>query len=87
MDSWLGTSPWNADPRIFPIPWRKELAAPPQRPLKLAFIFDDGFVKPQPPVARAIREAADKLKAAGHEGKCSREVVKRGCRFEARHIC
>ncbi|KAB2579761.1 putative amidase [Lasiodiplodia theobromae] len=67
MDSWLGTSPWNADPRIFPIPWRKELAAPPQRPLKLAFIFDDGFVKPQPPVARAIREAADKLKAAGHE--------------------
>lgn len=80
MDSSLGASPWNADPRIFPIPWRKELAAPPQRPLKLAFIFDDGFVKPQPPVARAIREAADKLKAAGHEGKLftrsSREAVR-----------
>ncbi|KAL1636819.1 hypothetical protein SLS56_000912 [Neofusicoccum ribis] len=59
--------PWNVDPRLFPVPWRKELAELPKKPLKLAFIFDDGVVKPQPPVARAIREAAEKLKAAGHE--------------------
>ncbi|KAK7706765.1 hypothetical protein SLS57_009575 [Botryosphaeria dothidea] len=67
LDSYLSTSPWDVDPRIFPVPWRKELAEPPKAPLKLAFIFDDGVVKPQPPVARAIREVADKLKAAGHE--------------------
>ncbi|EOD52200.1 putative acetamidase protein [Neofusicoccum parvum UCRNP2] len=59
--------PWNVDPRLFPVPWRKELAELPKKPLKLAFIFDDGVVKPQPPVARAIREVAEKLKAAGHE--------------------
>lgn len=67
LDSYLSTSPWDVDPRILPVPWRKELAEPPKAPLKLAFIFDDGVVKPQPPVARAIREVADKLKAAGHE--------------------
>ncbi|GME61105.1 Acetamidase [Neofusicoccum parvum] len=67
LDSFLSTDPWNVDPRLFPVPWRKELTELPKKPLKLAFIFDDGVVKPQPPVARAIREAAEKLKAAGHE--------------------
>ncbi|OMP85361.1 putative amidase [Diplodia seriata] len=67
LDGLLSTSPWNTDPRSFPVPWRKELAAPPKTPLKLAFIFDDGIVKPQPPAARAVREAAEKARAAGHE--------------------
>ncbi|OJD31820.1 general amidase [Diplodia corticola] len=69
LDSLLAARPWETDPRLFPIPWRKELAtAPPEgRRLKLAFVFDDGVVKPQPPVTRAIREAADRVRVAGHE--------------------
>lgn len=67
MESMLDSQPWNIDPGCVPIPWRKELAAQPTRKLKLAFVFDDGVVRPQPPVARALRETAAKLAAAGHE--------------------
>ncbi|RJE23255.1 Amidase [Aspergillus sclerotialis] len=67
MESLLGSQPWNIDPGCIPIPWRKELATPPSRKLKLGFVFDDGMVRPQPPVARALRETASKLAAAGHE--------------------
>ena len=68
MENLLGSQPWNIDPGCIPIPWRKELATPPSRKLKLGFVFDDGMVRPQPPVARALRETASKLAAAGHEG-------------------
>lgn len=69
MESLLASSPWNVDPNVVPIPWRKELAIPPaNRKLRLGVVFDDGVVKPQPPVARAMRETVDALRAAGHEG-------------------
>ncbi|KAJ5463316.1 Amidasefungi [Penicillium sp. IBT 31633x] len=68
MESLLASHPWNLDPYTVPIPWRKELAAPPaNRKLRLGVVFDDGVVKPQPPVARAMRETVDALRAAGHE--------------------
>lgn len=68
MEALSSSEPWNSDPQIPPIPWRPGLAKSPQRALKLAFIFDDGVVKPQPPIERAARELAGKLKEAGHEG-------------------
>ena len=69
MESLLASSPWNVDPNVVPIPWRKELAiSPTNRKLRLGVVFDDGVVKPQPPVARAMRETIDALRAAGHEG-------------------
>ncbi|KAJ5520848.1 hypothetical protein N7463_001301 [Penicillium fimorum] len=68
MESLFASSPWNLDPSAVPIPWRKELATPPvNRKLRLGVVFDDGVVKPQPPVARAMRETVDALRAAGHE--------------------
>ncbi|KAL3465297.1 amidase signature domain-containing protein [Aspergillus heterothallicus] len=67
MQSLLDWNPWYLDPGSIPIPWRKELAAPPSRKLKLAIVYDDGVVRPQPPVMRAMRETARKLKDAGHE--------------------
>ncbi|KAL2818140.1 amidase signature domain-containing protein [Aspergillus granulosus] len=69
MQSLLDSNPWNLDPGCIPIPWRKELAAPPpqSRKLKLGIVYDDGVVRPQPPVMRAMRETAKKLKDAGHE--------------------
>jgi amidase len=71
MESLCSAKPWIVDPTILPIPWRKELASTPTRPLKIAFVFDDGVVKPQPPVERATREMAEKLRGAGHEGPFS----------------
>jgi amidase len=73
MESLLASEPWNVDATAIPIPWRKELAAPPVgRKLRLGVVFDDGVVKPQPPVARAMRETVAALRAAGHEGKIHR---------------
>lgn len=68
MQSLLDSNPWDIDPGCLPIPWRKELAALPGRKLKLGVVFDDGVVKPQPPITRALREVVTKLAAAGHEG-------------------
>ncbi|PYH97800.1 amidase signature enzyme [Aspergillus ellipticus CBS 707.79] len=67
MQSLLDSDPWTVDPGCLPIPWRKELAEKPTRKLRLGIIYDDGVVKPQPPVARAMRETAEKLVDAGHE--------------------
>lgn len=64
METLLASEPWNLDPHLLPIPWRQELTIPPQRPLKLAFIHDDGVIKPQPPIERAVRELAEKLRQA-----------------------
>jgi amidase len=67
MESYLSSNPWESDPKLLPIPWRKELAVPPERPLKIAFIADDGIILPQPPIQRAVKEMVTKLRKAGHE--------------------
>lgn len=68
MENLLACQPWNIDPAAIPIPWRKQLAAPSEKKLRLAVIYDDGVVMPQPPVARAMRETVEALRGAGHEG-------------------
>ncbi|KAH8681846.1 amidase [Xylariales sp. PMI_506] len=52
--------PWLRDSKCLPIPWRE-----PQLParLRIAVMWDDGMVRPTPPVARALRAAAAKLAA------------------------
>lgn len=64
MKSILDMEPWRTDPLIVPIPWR-EVDQPSASSLKVAICYDDGMVKPTPPVLRALRLAAEKLKAAG----------------------
>jgi amidase len=71
FESLLDSQPWNVDPGLLPIPWSYEVAKKPKRRLKLAFIVDDGIIKPQPPVERITRKTAEKLRAAGHEGMFS----------------
>ena len=55
------------DPTCIPVPWR-EIDKSSQ---KLAFgLWEfDGVVMPHPPILRAMRQTADKLRAEGHEGK------------------
>lgn len=40
----------------------------PTRKLKIGLLLNDGAVQPHPPITRGLKEAAEKLKAAGHEG-------------------
>ncbi|KAL2367015.1 hypothetical protein RJZ56_000102 [Blastomyces dermatitidis] len=58
------SEPWLRDPKCIPIPWR---AVERKQRLKLAVLWDDGIVRPTPPVRRAMRETVDKLRKAGHE--------------------
>lgn len=60
----LGVKPWLNDPKVLPMPWR---SVEPKRKLKLAVLWDDGIVRPTPPVRRALKETVQKLKQAGHE--------------------
>ncbi|KAL1720608.1 amidase signature domain-containing protein [Schizophyllum commune] len=59
----VSTQPWLRDPKSLPIPWR-----PATLPAQLCFglIADDGVVRPNPPVRRALAATAAALRAAGH---------------------
>lgn len=61
--------PWEVDQHTAPVPWRSSLASLRAKRLKIAYLIDDLVVKPQPPLARAIKETVDALRAAGHEGE------------------
>jgi amidase len=60
----IDAQPWLVDPKCVPIPWRP---VEPKQKLKIAVLWNDGVVAPTPPVARAMKETVEKLKAAGHE--------------------
>lgn len=68
MEALPFASPWEVDQHTAPIPWRTNLACPGAKRLKIAFVVDDGVVRVQPPIARAMREVIHALRAAGHEG-------------------
>ena len=59
--------PWEHEPFAPPLPWRRELAAKPDRPLKIGYFLDDGYCRCQPPMEEAVKKAVKALKAAGHE--------------------
>ncbi|PVH93767.1 acetamidase-like protein [Periconia macrospinosa] len=73
----VGARPWELDPKCVPIPWRDVER---KEKLKIAVCWDDGVVRPTPPVARALRETVEKLKGAGHE------VVEWDSRLHARGL-
>ncbi|EEP83009.1 conserved hypothetical protein [Uncinocarpus reesii 1704] len=58
------SQPWLVDPKCIPIPWR---TVAPQKKLRIGITWDDGMVRPTPPVRRALKETAEKLRNAGHE--------------------
>ncbi|KAG7078586.1 acetamidase [Colletotrichum scovillei] len=66
MDGILSCEPWRKDPTLLPIPWRKELTAKPDKPLKIGYYINDNVVRVQPPIERAVRAVVDSLTAVGH---------------------
>lgn len=64
MKTYIDAQPWIKDDYLVPIPWRN-IKLPTK--LKIAVMWDDGIVKPHPPVLRALKVVVEKLKTAGHE--------------------
>lgn len=64
MKNYVEQKPWLQDPNTMPIPWT---AAPVPKPseLTIGICYDDGVVKPHPPVIRALKHVEAKLRAAG----------------------
>ncbi|EED19208.1 acetamidase, putative [Talaromyces stipitatus ATCC 10500] len=66
MEALPTARPWEIDHQVTPIPWRAELCTTTKR-LRIGYIIDDGVVKVQPPVARAVEEVVQALREAGNE--------------------
>lgn len=60
----IDAEPWHLDPKMVPLPWRDVKL--PQR-LSFGLIRDDGVVRPNPPVRRAIDMTVEALRKQGHE--------------------
>lgn len=61
----IDAKPWLKEPSLLPFPWKEEdnFAG---RKLRVAVLWDDGVVKPHPPVTRALQQVVDKLKEQGN---------------------
>ncbi|EUC56516.1 general amidase [Rhizoctonia solani AG-3 Rhs1AP] len=77
----IDARPWLRDPLCIRKPWDDEAYAlvehgGPGVKKCFAMLYDDGLVKPHPPVFRAMEMMKSALVAAGHEGKCSQSKEK-----------
>ncbi|KAG2421812.1 hypothetical protein HFD88_005788 [Aspergillus terreus] len=59
----LDQRPWEVETGVVPVPWRRVTVAPGE--FTVGILWDDGVVKPHPPVTRALHHAASRLRAAG----------------------
>ena len=63
MKTIIAAKPWLVEPSLLPIPWNEsQLIQPIDKKLKVGILWDDGVVKPHPPIIRVLREVVDKLK-------------------------
>lgn len=64
----LDAEPWKLDPGVLRQKWRPEEVTwiGGDKP-RIGVMWDDGVVVPQPPMRRALKAAADKLKSLGYE--------------------
>ena len=65
MKTLIDAKPWLRAPATLPFPWRDDvdwLAKGKAQKVKIAVLWDDGVVKPHPPVLRALREVVERLR-------------------------
>ncbi|KAI0508689.1 amidase signature domain-containing protein [Xylaria bambusicola] len=62
----LHASPWLKEPSLIPIPWKDEVKprAGNGAKLRVGVIWDDGVVRPHPPVAAALSQVVEKLRGS-----------------------
>ncbi|KAJ5222724.1 uncharacterized protein N7469_008964 [Penicillium citrinum] len=58
----LEQEPWENETSLVPLPWK---TITPNRDITVAIMWDDGVVRPHPPVTRGLQLAKEKLVAAG----------------------
>lgn len=80
----LDANPWDKDPLVVRKPWSETeyaLEGHGGRGTRLCFaiMWDNGVVKPFPPLIRAMNLAKAALEAAGHKGKLNRNRLRREC--------
>ncbi|EEP79790.1 hypothetical protein UREG_04636 [Uncinocarpus reesii 1704] len=62
------TAPWDYDPKVIPIPWRKNMIEPKGRKLRIGVLGNnDTVITCHPPVERALAMVKKALKDAGHD--------------------
>jgi amidase len=62
----IAAKPWLVEPSLLPFEWKdqSQLWKKGGKKLKVAVIWDDGVVRPHPPILRGLKEVVDKLKAS-----------------------
>ncbi len=61
----LRARPWLREPSLVPVPWKDEDQLGEEgkgRKLRVGVIWDDGVVRPHPPVAAALSRVVEKLR-------------------------
>jgi Asp-tRNA(Asn)/Glu-tRNA(Gln) amidotransferase A subunit family amidase len=61
----IDAKPWQKEAHLLPLPWKEEKVFKSKK-LRVAVLWDDGVVKPHPPVTRAIKQIVEKLKQKGN---------------------
>lgn len=61
----IDKSPWYREPSLIPLPWKNDNLFEGTK-LRIGVLWDDGVVKPHPPVTRALRLLVEKLKTNGN---------------------
>ena len=68
----LNSRPWTVDPNVIRKPWDEDAYALQEHgggsQLVFGMIWDDGHLKPHPPIVRALTMAKQALEQAGHKG-------------------
>ncbi|KAE8348961.1 amidase signature domain-containing protein [Aspergillus coremiiformis] len=58
----LDASPWDSETSLVPLPWKR---VEEKREFTVGIMWDDGIVRPHPPITRALELAKSKLQASG----------------------
>ncbi|KAF4464733.1 glutamyl-tRNA(gln) amidotransferase subunit A [Fusarium albosuccineum] len=60
----LDQEPWEVETSLVPLPWKRIEPFTPEQ-ITVGIIWDDGLVRPHPPVTRALKHAVARLRQAG----------------------
>ena len=68
MTTVLASRPWEWDQSMMKMPWRRdEVVWKGRSGPRVGVMWDDGVVRPQPPMRRALNMAVEKLRSKGVE--------------------
>ncbi|KAF1957625.1 amidase [Byssothecium circinans] len=66
MKTIIDAQPWLTEPALIPMPWR-DYTLPQGRPLRVGVLWNDGVVRPHPPITHALKMVTEQLQQNGVE--------------------